>query len=131
VKLFLHSNTPSWRGGRDNFTFSFYSVPVTEVQNLQVGHDRFFPHPFIYYSQLSHHSTLTTCSRVLLKKLIITQLVKKFPPFMEPVFTRDCHWPYLIKELKLMEVSRPKDILYAHIKLYQMPIKWFIARKIY
>jgi len=46
--------------------------------------------------QTDRLTTNTTQNRVLLEKLIVTQLVKEFVPFMKPegssMFTRACHW---------------------------------------
>jgi len=52
-------------------------------------------------------------STVLLEKLTVTQLVKKFPAFYGPlrfitVFTRTCHWPLSwVNQMNLVHTLTP------------------------
>jgi hypothetical protein len=65
-------------------------------QNFKIG--PFTSFPMVCLSN-TYHKKLTPWSRVLLEKLTVTQLVKKFPAFYGTpkfiaMFTRACHWSY-------------------------------------
>jgi hypothetical protein len=97
VELYLHSpNTPPWRGAqlkhRDNFTFTFilsrwterliwrYLTPVRMSSPKLAGG---FWCSLLWEIEMTNWITnlLTPWNRVLLEKLIVTQLVKKFTAF--------------------------------------------------
>jgi len=88
VELHFHSlNTPSWRGAqfkhRDNFTLTLPETVTKYKQNQLTNRIR--------------TNKLTPWSRVLLEKLIATQLLKKLPTFYATqrfisVFTRALKW---------------------------------------